>query len=64
MKAKIHGKRSRRGAVATVVVLMVAGLMVSLLVAGSSTVRRARRAVNATGDAQARHWERVAEKGR
>jgi hypothetical protein len=63
MKTRILKVRSDRGAVATLLVLMVAGLMVSLLVAGASTVRRARRAVNATGEAQAKHWARVAEKG-
>ena len=64
MKTPIMANRSCRGAVATVVVLMVAGLMASLLVAGSSTVHRARRAANATSEAQAKHWARVTEKGR
>jgi len=56
MKTKSNRGSRRRGAVATVAVVLIAALMVSLVVAGSDSVRRARKSVRATGDAQAKRW--------
>ena len=44
-------------------VLTIAALMVALVIAGSNTVVRARRTVQATDHAQARHWAGVVPRG-
>ena len=64
MKIRIANHGSQRGAVATVMVVIIVGLMGALVIAGADTVRRARRTVRAVDAAQAKHWARVAAKGR
>ncbi len=63
MKTRIPIRGARGGAVATGLVLTIAALMVALVIAGSNTVVRARRTVQATDHAQARHWAGVVPRG-
>ncbi len=51
---------ARRGAVATVLVLIVIGLLMGLVAVGLDTVRRSRRVVRSVDDQQVKRWERVA----
>ena len=58
MKTQRSRTAARRGAVATVLVLIVCGLLMGLVGVGLDSVRRARRGVRAMEELQAKRWQR------
>jgi Tfp pilus assembly protein PilX len=56
MKRTNSPQAGQRGAVATVLVLIVIGLLTALVMVGLDSVSRARRGVRAVEDQQAKRW--------